>query len=336
MGLTMEFQLCVTPERRPKTARIMMALKGSLDGAVTLANPERDKPFVVWGHRWLGANVVPQAWEKGTPFFFIDNGYHEPANGLVSGYYSLTYRSFSPMLLDSPDMTRSPVKMLDWKPVSHSNGVVLLCVPGQWFGRMFNWNMQNWVNHVVDSLRKLTDREVVIRDKTSDVPLSHDLRRTAVLVTHSSKSAIEAILKGIPCIVEPLNPAAPVCGTSLAQIENPPMPDRKHWWASLMCQQFTLDELRMGRGRQWLNQAIVQGQRDMMPGLPKYSALIPGLETTEVPPLPPDTISIVVQKGQRLFVNGFEVQIPTKHNRGARQRVGIGRNPAPDRTSLPD
>jgi hypothetical protein len=67
-----------------------------------------------------------------------------------------------------------------------------------------------------------------------------------VVVTHSSKVAVDAVIAGVPAIVEPSNPAAPVCSTRLEDIETPLMPSRAKWWASLMAQQFTLDEMRRG------------------------------------------------------------------------------------------
>jgi hypothetical protein len=330
------FQLCVTPERRQKTRRIMEALRGCFpEHQLCLGKPRPDKPFAVWGHRWTGAQIVPRAWKAGAPFYFIDNGYHVPANGSSHGYYSVTYRSFGPMFLDEPDMSRLPVVMKDWRPPRDDpDGVVLLCMPGEWFGKMFGWNMSHWSEAVIAEVGKHTSRPIVVRDKDSSIPFEYDLCRAAVVITHSSKAAVRAILDGVPCIVESLNPAAPVSGTSLSQIEDPPMPDRARWWASLMCQQFSLDEMRRGEARHWLQVAREQGERDMRPGLPVYSTLLdvpaqPIVIDDEPQTSVPEAVVLNLLPGQRLFVNGVEIDLwpekgskPTVRAAGRRDRNG--------------
>lgn len=268
--------LCVTPERQVKTRRIMTALRGSLDGKICHGRPPKwPAPFVVWGHLWTGAKLVPGAMEKGVPFRFVDNGYHLPARGQATGYYALTWGSLWPMLLDDPDLTRLPVKMKPWRqPSKNPAGTILVCLPGPGVGKMFGWNMGIWAEQVVAEIRKHSDREIVIRGKNAPTPLAADMERAAVMVAHSSKAAVEAVLAGLPAIVEPMSPAAPVCGTDLSLIETPPMPSRRAWWASLMCQQFTLDELRSGAAREWLAIAERQGERNIAPGIPPMSQLV--------------------------------------------------------------
>lgn len=269
--------LCVTPERREKTLRIMQALKGSV-GPHRLcqgAPPVWPARFAVWGQKWTGATIVPPALREGVPFLFVDNGYLMPAKGTADGYYSLTYRSMAPQLLADPDLTRLPVVMGKWRhPAGNPDGPILIAVPGPGYGDLFGWDMDLWLRKVIAGIRRLSDRRIVLRHKSSSRPIVNDVSEAAIMVTHSSKAAVEAVILGLPAIVEPSNAAAPVCGTDLAQIENPPMPDRAVWWASLMCQQFTLEELRNGMARHWLDRAQEQGDREIRPGLPVMSRLI--------------------------------------------------------------
>jgi hypothetical protein len=274
----MAYHLLVTLERNAKTQRIMNYVRGSLDAhaGFTYDVPKQvSDQFVIWGHLFNGERATPAAWDAGTPFYFIDNGYMDPANGGASGYYAITYRSFSPMLLDDPDMSRLPIEFKDWQdPAQKPDGTVLLCMPGPSFGKMFRWDIPQWGRDIVERLKQVTEREIVVRDKSATHPLAEDLKRAAVVITHSSKSTVQAIREGIPCIVEPLSPCAPVAGNDLAQIETPPMPDRKKWWASLMCQQWSPDELTRGAARHWLAVAAQQGERIYKAGRPELSTLL--------------------------------------------------------------
>ncbi|MEJ6845089.1 hypothetical protein V3589_02550 [Sinorhizobium fredii] len=238
--------LCVTSERRQKTLRIMMALRQGSGGHGRLIEgaPPAGEPFVVWGQRWLSEKIVPPAVIRGTDWWHVDNGFYWPANGRPVGYYAITYRGLTPVFFADADPRRLPFRMAGWR---QSRGdYVLLALPGMHYGRMLGQDMTDWCERIVPRIMAHTDRPIIIREKGCSRPLAHDLARASVVVTHSSKVAVDAVVAGVPAIVEPTNPAAPVCSTDLAEIENPKMPEREKWWSSLMAQQFTLDEMKSG------------------------------------------------------------------------------------------
>lgn len=229
----------------------MRALEKGAGGTVCMGAPPDDGEFIVWGHRWLSERIVPAAQAEGRPWWLIDNGYYLPARGEATGYYSLTYRGTAPVLLDKPDMCRLPVPMAPWR--TRRDGHILLAMPGSGFGRMLGLDLSGWADQATKEISKRTDRKIVRREKKTRRPLVRDLVGCAVVVTHSSKIAVDAVREGIPCIVAPSNPAAPVCSTSFDDIEHPPMPDRARWWQSLMCQQFTIPEMRNGTAAYWMD-----------------------------------------------------------------------------------
>lgn len=242
---------CIEPMRVEKTERLAHALAKGCGGQAVYGAPPDDGEFIIWGHRWLAEQIVPRAYSEGRPWWLIDNGYHLPARGLETGYYSLTYRGTAPILLDRPDMSRLRVEMAPWRV--RNDGHVLLAVPGDGYGKMIGLDLSGWAAKTHGEIRKRTGRRIVRREKRSRRPLAHDLAGAAVVVTHSSKVAVDAVREGVPCIVAPTNPAAPVCGTSLDDLDNPPMPDRSKWWQSLMCQQFTIPEMRNGTAKYWMD-----------------------------------------------------------------------------------
>jgi hypothetical protein len=241
---------CITPERERKTARIMNALVGGQVGAQISwgAPPDDPTPFVVWGQAWLARTIVPRAIKISRPWFHVDNGFVLPAGGGVHGYYRITYRGLSPILITRPPPIRQPlseIKLRPWREPRDRGDNILLALPGRDFGLCLGLDMRTWIAKAQYHIRQKTKRRIVIRDKGDPRPLGEQLRGCWALVTHSSNVAVDAVMAGVPVFVAPTSPAAPVGRTDL-ELESPIMPDREHWWASLMAQQFTLQEMYAG------------------------------------------------------------------------------------------
>lgn len=251
--------LCVTPERELKTTMIMRALaRGFGAEAHRVINgepPDDENPFVVWGQEWLTLRIVPQAYERGRPFWCIDNGYWNPARGTDRGYYRLTYRSMTPVLLPKTDDLRMAVVPLRaWRGDGRH---VVLAMPGVHFGAALGIDVGEWCARIEGELRAHTDRPIKIRLRDSRIPLSRDLDRAWALVTHSSNVAVDAVIAGMPVFVAPTSAAAPVGRTDL-DIENPVMPPRKRWLRSLASQHFTIAEMASGEAWRWMRRIAKQ------------------------------------------------------------------------------
>jgi hypothetical protein len=258
-GMSASLWCCITPEREQKTGRLMDALAVGSGGRVVIGPPPANRdPFVVWGQMWLTLKVIPLAREQGRPFFHIDNGFFRPAGGGRYGYYRITYRSLSPILLRDPPGLRDDLD-IGMKPWRETGRHILLALPGRDFGRALGMNMDAWIQETVASIKSKTDRPVLTRPKGDPCPLAEQLRNCWALVTHSSNVAIDAVIAGVPVFVAPTSPAAPVGRTDL-DFENPVMPHRREWWASLMAQQFTLPE--MASGLAWKHMRAVAKQVD--------------------------------------------------------------------------
>jgi hypothetical protein len=95
------FWACVTPERHRKTLRVMEGLARGIPGArVVHGSPPAGSPFAVWnGSRCA---LCPAQCARAGPFWHIDNGFHLSARGSAYGYYRITYRGMSPVLLRNP------------------------------------------------------------------------------------------------------------------------------------------------------------------------------------------------------------------------------------------
>ncbi len=104
---------------------------------------------------------------------------------------------------------------------------------------------ENWIADTIDALARVTDRQLVIRDKEQyrRRPIQKDIDGAHCLVTHGSNAAVESVILGCPVFVHPDSAAALVGKTSLNEIERPVYPDREKWLHSLAYSQFSEAEL---------------------------------------------------------------------------------------------
>jgi len=117
-----------------------------------------------WGQQWLTLDLVPRANRKGRPFLQIDNGFVQPARGTLIGYYRISYRSLSPVLLNDAPPSRIKVEMAPWRTATAS-GHVILALPGNGFGRAIGLDMGLWIHRSQKMLRRATLRRIIIRPK---------------------------------------------------------------------------------------------------------------------------------------------------------------------------
>jgi hypothetical protein len=213
---------------------------------ITGPPPNDGEPVVLYGQRWLVERVVPTL--GGRPWWHVDNGYVDPARGsLKRGTHRVTYRGLSPILMRDPDYSRA-TPLAPWR---EPGSFVLFAKPGPHYGRCLGIDTASWSQRTLALVSKHAKRPVIVRDKPpigtdGTSGLKRALDRAFAVVTHSSNVAVDAIRAGVPVFCEPTCPAAPVACTDFTRIENPVRPDRARWWASLMSQQFTLNELADG------------------------------------------------------------------------------------------
>lgn len=239
---------CVTPERLEKTGMLMDAVCRGWPHARAVSGepPDDGVPVMVWGQMLLAETLIPAARAAGRPWWQIDNGYVAPAGGRSSGNYRITYCGLTPAFLPEPPPPRAGAVVPGLRPWRTAGRHILVAVPGPNYGRVVGQDMAPWVASIVDRLRAVTDRPIVLRQKGGHTPIEVDLRDCWALVTHSSNAAVDAVIRGIPAFVEPTNPAAPVANLALSDIEAPAMPERVRWLHSLLAQQFTVPEIAAG------------------------------------------------------------------------------------------
>lgn len=261
--------LCLSPNRVPKTRMIMEALAHGWPDAkiVTGPPPEDGKPFIVWGQIWLAEEIIPRALKQGRKFFQIDNGFYKSARGSMVGYYRFMYCRPDPVYLSRPDlhtlrMSDAGIKM-PWAGWRKTGSHVLIAMPGPDFGRAFGIDVPKWTKTIEARVREHTHRPIRVRSRLSQKPLSDDLNDCWAIVTHSSNVAVDAVIGGLPAFVEKTSATAPLGNLDLKNLDQPNLAsanELRAWWASLMCQQFTLSEMRSGLAHSYLSAVMEQAK----------------------------------------------------------------------------
>ena len=132
--------------------------------------------------------------------------------------------------------------------------------------------MRKWFETQIQEIRKHTDRPIQVRPHPRN-PIGFDVRKYAnvsfknpimdastvddtdfkntlqdawAVVNHSSNPAMESVINGIPVFVSESSLCYDVGNHSLANINNPEMPDRQAWTNKLSYTEWFPEEIEKG------------------------------------------------------------------------------------------
>jgi hypothetical protein len=234
---------------RPGVAELMRLFAQGCGGKLVdrdTPDPDADDHVVV--AKTQRCKLVPKFRRRDLAFWYIDSAYIQIAGRREYRIERNAY--WPPMLIGEHTMDRATAMGVKLKPWQTEGSHVLLCLPGPMAGADFGVNMRRWNVGIIERVRAATDRRLVIRVKADreTKPLEEDLQGAWCVVTHSSTSAVTAVIEGIPVFCKPTCAAAAVGRTDL-DIENPVYPEREAWIAALAHRQFSREEI--GNGTAW-------------------------------------------------------------------------------------
>lgn len=194
-------------------------------------------------------DVIAQWREKNRTLIYWDRGYARRVfatslpTGSDGGYYRWHVNAFQMQKVrDVPD-DRWKSLSTEIKPWSKGGRHIVIAAPSRTYAKFHG--IDSWIADTIDALARVTDRQLVIRDKehVRNRPLQMDLEGAHCLVTHGSNAAVESVILGCPVFVHPDSAAALVGRTDLKDIEKPVYPEREAWLNSLAYCQFSEREL---------------------------------------------------------------------------------------------
>lgn len=181
---------------------------------------------------------------------------------------------------DTPDPSR-------WNKIRRDIGIslkdyrangdhILLCLQRNGGWSMGNYDVVDWTASTIKTLRKYTNREIIIRAHPGDkgskdylspknlmrkigilkgvrlskpgTTLEQDLKNCWAVVNHNSSPTVGAAIEGYPIFVtDPVrSQCSDIANTDLSQIENPNLPDRQPWVERISMFHWNFDEIISG------------------------------------------------------------------------------------------
>lgn len=211
--------------------------------------------------------IIQHARSVGQDYYFIETGYlgnyrsENNATGRKVYHRIVKNEMQHSKVMDVPDdRWKSLVKFdpkLEYKGWKKTGSKILLVLPSAKPFNIFGDSRDAWIEMVMDTLKKHTDREIVVREKTrrgdrTDQNTIYDALEDDIyaLVTYNSIAAVEAVQMGVPAFALYPTAAAPVCSSDLTKIETPYKPDEDKvykWLNSIAYGQFSLEEMLTGQ-----------------------------------------------------------------------------------------
>lgn len=256
---------CYRSPLKANARRVLAAFISGWPGAqlIPVGTPgwssDRRAPALFYGVDQSTRGMFALCRERARPFLYLDNGY---LRGRWTGgpYFRITANAAQHSGVGESDGRRLAALEFHVEPWRVAGSHVLVALQSDAWYRRHGYGPADFRSRIEDSIRAVTDRPLVMREKPARPgdgrPLAADLDGCWCVVTHTSNVAVEAILAGIPAIVLADCAAAVMSGRSLDEIENPPMPvGRERWAAVLADNQWTLDEMAAGLPRRHLGVA---------------------------------------------------------------------------------
>lgn len=184
------------------------------------------------------------------PWWYIDNAYFGRGE-----YFRITRDAIQPDGTGEPDWDRWRSFNIPVRGWRNKGDHILVCEQSDDFMRLTcGIDRDQWRAKVKRVLSEHTDRPIIWRKKDDPSPIRDFMRRCHAVVTHTSNSAVDAVLAGVPVFLTGPSAARAVGCTDLTKIETPLTPDGVERWAAVLAgQQWTLDEMRSGQAWSALN-----------------------------------------------------------------------------------
>lgn len=194
---------------------------------------------VVYGVLRGAGDIIKNCWATDRDFYHIDNGYLGKRGIDYRISLNNLYAKYNPSL-----KLKAKYKFnIEDRPRGDK---VLIIPPTDAMAWMANTTVDDWLKDITFKIKKHTDREIIIRQKGTLVPLEKDLNKAnSVVAQYSTRVATDAALRGIP--VHMTDGHLSCVSFKMSDIDNPKIEfDRKDFFNFISNCQFNIDEIKNG------------------------------------------------------------------------------------------
>ena len=225
---------------------------------------------------------IQRDWQDKKDFYYIDTGYfgNFASSGNPNGrklFHRIVKNDLQKHWLENYPKDRwQNICNIDyryqWKGLKKKVNKILIIVPNRKSCVFYGYeegkakdrdeSKPTWLMNTVETIKKYTDMEIVIREKGSRSDRQHHSIFDALdegifaTVAFNSIAALESVIYGIPSFVTVPCAASPLALTDLSQLSTPFYPDEElvqQHCASLAYGQFTHEEVSNGTAWKLLN-----------------------------------------------------------------------------------
>lgn len=187
----------------------------------------------------------------GQDYVYVDNGYFMKGPGKTNGYFRFVWNANQETrIFDCPStrfdgLFKDNIHIRDWQ--CNERGPIIVTTPAPQPTKY--WHLESWLDNTINRIKQFTDREIIVREKpvagakATTLSFLQCIESAYCVVTYNSMAAVEAVLFGIPVVVDKISTAAPMGVTDISKINNLVRPDRTKWMHSLAYGQWSLDEM---------------------------------------------------------------------------------------------
>ena len=218
---------------------------GSITTTESFEYSQSTAPIVLRG--MLKHKLMQQCRQNGRDFYYMDTGYlgNLPGPGNPNGWklwHRIVKNNLQHSVIPPASSKRFDQLGISIPKKQLKGSDILIVAPSEKPCKFYGTTLTAWVEETVNTLKKYTDRKIIIRDKSKrrQDRVQHNSFVEAVnddihaVVVFNSNAATESILAGVPAFVTVDGHAAgPVANKSLSDIEQPfwPSSDLIYQWA---------------------------------------------------------------------------------------------------------
>ena len=196
-----------------------------------------------------------EALQKAKKFYYIDHGYFKQSSrnfeknktkiNDLNGYFRIVYNNYWHNSLGNKSKDRFERMGIEIKNIRKTGEYIVLSEPS--IDDIYFFKLNNWVKETKNKLKKITDRKVIIHNRSSKIPLNELLKNAWAFVSNHSTAGFLAMIEGVPAYFT--NPT--LCNVSnLDDIEKNEINYSAFY--NLAYEQWTVEEIKSGEAWNYL------------------------------------------------------------------------------------